>query len=302
MVLNQHAPPTGRDATAGVEALLAAPREAPPSLEWVVVTPAIAIEWLGRNRSNRRLKPTVANFYARQMREGKWRQDSPEPLIFDRDGNLINGQHRLEGVVRGDVPIRFLVARGVDTATRLSLDTGISRTGADALQIEYPETPGNRAVVYAAAIRGLLAWSRSPKLGPHEAIGTRLTNQELVDLFPSYREDFEVLYDAAEGIHQAGVHGGAGLWLIMLYRFSKINSGAALTFAEKVASGADLPERSPILTLRDRLNRMVGRDTKLRRQLVARLIALTWNAWREKRTLRKLILRDEADFPALVAR
>jgi hypothetical protein len=274
---------------------------APVTLEWVTVTPEVALRWLTRNKDNRRMKPSIVDFYARQMTAGLWAQDSPEPVIFDQEGWLLNGQHRLEAVTKADVPVRLAVARGVSRDTRLFLDTGASRTGADALQMEYPEMRGDKARVYASAIRGLEVWKARPEQGPHEFIASRIPNLSLTRLYPHYEERFELLYPMAEGIHQAGVRGGSGLWLIMLYRFAALTYEGAAEFADKVATGADLPEKSPILALRDRLNRMPVGETKLRRQLVARLIVNAWNAWRRGvPSVTRLLLRDDVEFPTPV--
>lgn len=283
-------PPVSRPAVANA-------RPDDPTLEWVTVDPDTAVAWLATNAHNRRLKKSVVRFYVQQMEAGAWAGDAPEPISFDQDGNLINGQHRLEAIVEADRPQRLLVARGVRRKTRLLLDTGTPRTGADAIAMTWPDLRGDKPPIYAAAIRGLEVWEVSPDAGPHEHIAQRIPNPALVALYPKYARRFEQLYPTAEAIHQAGVRGGTGLWLTMLYRFAALSHDQAMVFADKVASGAGLSERSPILALRDRLNRMPAGETKLRRQLVARLIVYAWNGWRQGRKMARLQLRDEFAFP-----
>lgn len=268
-----------------------------PKLEWLTVDPDTAVRWLTQNVNNRRMKKSIVRFYVDQMKAGRWAADAPEAISFDQDGKLINGQHRLEAIVEADQPQRLLVAWGVRRETRLLLDTGTPRTGADAIAMTWPDLRGDKPPIYAAAIRGLEIWEASPGGGPHEHIAQRIPNRELVELYPKYAQRFEQLYPTAEAIHQAGVRGGTGLWLTMLYRFAALSHDHTVAFADKVASGAGLPERSPILALRDRLNRMPIGETKLRRQLVARLIVYAWNGWRQGRKMARLQLRDEYLFP-----
>lgn len=49
--------------------------------------------------------------YASDIKEGAWLL-TPQPIAFDVDGNLIDGQHRLEAVRRAKKSIRTLVSRG----------------------------------------------------------------------------------------------------------------------------------------------------------------------------------------------
>jgi hypothetical protein len=58
------------------------------------ITPEQAAIWLTRNRRNRPIRRTRVARYADAMRRGHWRVNG-EAVIFDSEGNLLNGQHRL---------------------------------------------------------------------------------------------------------------------------------------------------------------------------------------------------------------
>src|SRR4051794_7777218 len=65
----------------------------------VIVTPELAKEWLAMiTRSQRKLRPGHVRMIARDIKEGRWLLTG-ESLIFDRDGGLLNGQHRLSGII-----------------------------------------------------------------------------------------------------------------------------------------------------------------------------------------------------------
>lgn len=82
--------------------------------EEIVVTPEIAGEWLKRNTKNARtVKRHKVAQYAKTMRDGYWKNNG-EAIVFDEDGYLKNGQHRLCAIVESGVTCKMLVVRGVD--------------------------------------------------------------------------------------------------------------------------------------------------------------------------------------------
>jgi hypothetical protein len=259
-----------------------------PQLAWERVDPQTAVAWLARNKDNRRPKPAVIAQYARQMAEGLWRDDNPDPIIFDTRGDLINGQHRLEAVVQTGQDVTMLVYRGVHPSLRDVLDTGTRRTSSDLLQIVAKLAPA-RATNFAAAIRGIAAWEHFPKRGPMETPHGALSNHEVLALLPRYQPTLDRLMPLVSAMHKAGVPGGDGLWLTLLHRFDTLDAEGAEEFADLVASGANLPKGSPILALRDRLMRPPQAAGSTHRLTTARLIVYAWNAWRERRSLSKMV-------------
>src|SRR5678816_1487928 len=61
---------------------------------WHTVTPQIALDWLCRNRANRRVTLAILRKYARNMAEGRWKKTG-QGIVFDCQGKLLEGQHRL---------------------------------------------------------------------------------------------------------------------------------------------------------------------------------------------------------------
>lgn len=78
------------------------------------VTPEIATEMLSRNTSNYRKvsRDTVAK-YAADMKAGRWK-DNGETIVFDEDGCLKNGQHRLSAVKLSGCTIPMTIVYGVE--------------------------------------------------------------------------------------------------------------------------------------------------------------------------------------------
>lgn len=102
------------------------------------ITPATAIEWLETVKSDdgsqRLLKQSHVDWLAKQITDGKWHLNG-EPLIFDEEGRLRDGQHRLWAVVQAQKAVECLVVRGVGADTFITMDTGVARGGADVLHI-----------------------------------------------------------------------------------------------------------------------------------------------------------------------
>lgn len=100
----------------------------------ITVTPLQAAEWLETcNQSNRTLRQHIVKRYAKQMIEGSW-QLSGETLIFDENGQLANGQHRLAACVEANVPFQTVVVNGVGSKAFDVLDSGMPRKNIDVLR------------------------------------------------------------------------------------------------------------------------------------------------------------------------
>ena len=101
------------------------------------ITPAMAEEYLRHNEHNPRKTASrrQVESYARDMAAGKWFING-EPIVFDANGDLKNGQHRLMAIIKANVPVDMYVVRGVDPRVttfdygmlrRMSQELGVSR-------------------------------------------------------------------------------------------------------------------------------------------------------------------------------
>lgn len=92
-----------------------------------LITKEIAIKYLEHNANNPRKKVNHNRVkgYAADMKAGKWSMNG-EAIVFDADGNLKDGQHRLMAVVESGVPVLMFVVRGIDPSIVL-FDHNITR-------------------------------------------------------------------------------------------------------------------------------------------------------------------------------
>ena len=87
-----------------------------------MIGPEKAIEYLTHNTKNyRRIKQAVVKRYAKSMQMGRWEKNG-EPIIFDEDGNLLDGQHRLSAVVKSGCFVVMFVIRGIGRDVRIFND------------------------------------------------------------------------------------------------------------------------------------------------------------------------------------
>lgn len=107
------------------------------------VTPVIAAKWLDEyNGSNRRQRPPHVRKITNAMTDERW-LFAGDPIRFDRNGNLLDGQHRLQGVVESGRGQWFLIIRNMDPLIFPLIDTELApRTIRDVLDVDgtYEET------------------------------------------------------------------------------------------------------------------------------------------------------------------
>ncbi|MFV0460037.1 MAG: hypothetical protein ACK5MT_14830 [Actinomycetales bacterium] len=101
----------------------------------IQVTPETAEKWLARNVANRTVRPARVKEYAEAMAHGRWLYTA-DPIRFDSDGRLIDGQHRLKALVKAGATVELHVVRGLDPQAQDAVDTGAARTASDALKVK----------------------------------------------------------------------------------------------------------------------------------------------------------------------
>lgn len=91
------------------------------------ITPGIAKKYLEANTQNyRNLNRSRMLCYASEMSAGCW-QINGEPIIFDEEGTLKDGQHRLAAILYSGETLPIMVVRGVPKGAN-AYDIGASRS------------------------------------------------------------------------------------------------------------------------------------------------------------------------------
>ena len=106
-----------------------------PHFEVMDITPDMAKKILTfRNRNNRGIKYTNLARLVQAIENGEWKVTN-QGIAFDKEGNLIDGQHRLAAVLQTRKTVKMMVATNMDARIFDVVDTGTRRTAGDALDI-----------------------------------------------------------------------------------------------------------------------------------------------------------------------
>lgn len=104
----------------------------------VLVTPRMALRWLEKNVNNRAVRDQKALEFSEEMKRGKWRPDA-SLILLSKDGEVLDGQHRLWGVVFSEIPQRFIVRKDATRETQEVVDLGSRRQIHEILSISSGE-------------------------------------------------------------------------------------------------------------------------------------------------------------------
>jgi hypothetical protein len=91
------------------------------------ITPEKATQYLSTSKGNRPINNVYVRSYADTMRRGAWMLNGV-PIIFDAEGHLLDGHHRLHAVVAAGIPVKFDVVRGAPEEAFTTYDVGRHRT------------------------------------------------------------------------------------------------------------------------------------------------------------------------------
>lgn len=247
----------------------------PSEAQILLVTPEMASDWLSHRTydKNRKISKTVVNRYMQDMKNGRWKT-TRQGLIFDTQGDIIDGQHRLSAVANGEVTVAFWVYPNEARDTFDALDQGYKRQASQLLGV-----PNSTVVAAGARYLGALA-DQDPFDMPRF---TRISNPEVYALVQEWPELSWFATEVNEVRIQTWITGAAHL--AVLAQASRTEQGTAErieAWLKGLATGDNLQAYDPRLQLRNRFIRqhrtMSGSKN---RNLVYSLIAKSWNAWAE---------------------
>lgn len=250
------------------------------------IYPKVAEQYLTKNIINRPVNNSHVKRLSEAMERDEWVLNG-EPIIFDRHGNLKDGQHRLHAIIKFNKPVNLLVVRGVDEGAFDTIDIGIKRAFSDVLSIkgEASTTWLASAVKWLFQLQtGGFATKTSPS---HKQL------EEVLEQNPKLRDSlaFIKLTDAKKFINPS-------ILVTMHYLMSLESKMQADFFFERLGDGCDLAKNSPIYALREKHVRLVGQDSRKRPNHIVKDIIVAWNAYRENRKLK--IIKTPDYMPVII--
>lgn len=148
---------------------------------WEEITPEKAQEYLTMNKNNRRLIPSVVASYAKDLKEGKWIIGT-STICFDINGNLIDGQHRLQAIIKAGIPVRMEVKRNLSEDAFKAIDIGKIRQPKDMFSIA--------GIPYYSQLSGIIRLSLQFEKESFSRKGERLSNPEIWELYNVMADDY----------------------------------------------------------------------------------------------------------------
>lgn len=246
------------------------------------VSPKMAEEWLCDKALNRNFSDLRARQYATDMASGNWELNGV-PIIFDTTGKLVDGQHRLDAIVRSKSRQKMVIVRGVNNHAMTTIDTGMSRRLKDFLQIRGEKN----ATVLAAIISHVQRWDRYQTFLISNYAHQLPSIQQSLDFFDRYADDFRVAAAFGVARKKRSLLTDSVIGALKII-FDSIDEEDSLDFFERLSAGTDMSEGHPIMALRRRLlDNKMSRD-KLTSATKAALTIKAWNAYREGREVPRL--------------
>jgi hypothetical protein len=216
-----------------------------PEIEVATITPRMAEKMLEHNHANRKIRKTVVAKYALDMANDRWRLKGQTPILLDRQGNLVNGQHRLAACVQSGASFQTYIIHNAEAEDVDMADSGLNRTLGDVLGWRGEANPNKLAQVvriawlYETGRLDAIKLSASP---------TRAEAVEWLRDHPGIQESLEAVQDLHLKLRMP-----MGVAAMVHYYASKHHPNEVIEFFDGLRHGANLSEGSPILALRNRL-------------------------------------------------
>ena len=153
------------------------------------IDPSRAEIYLAANfENNRNVGVKSINELTSEMRSGRFTL-SDSAICFDREGELVNGQHRLTAIIRSKTIQPFVVIRNIPDESKLILDVGKARRMDD--RITVSGTPISNK--YCAAVRhAMCSCTSNTSIGTTEFCKPK-HDAEVRRLFKAHQQFFDRL-------------------------------------------------------------------------------------------------------------
>lgn len=240
-----------------------------PAISLIDVTPELAQQWLLCNANNRPLRQGVAARYARDMTAGRWMLNG-DPIRFDGDKQLIDGQHRLTAVVSSNHTIKSVVVRELSNEAFFTIDQPSIRRPRD-----YFGMAGIVAPNVTESACALIWRYENGRISSNPHQEGPATVGEIREVLT---ENPEVL-DSQHSIRnlRCGILQPKGTFVGCHFLMNKSDPEKAGFFFNHLATGKNLSDGDPIYLLREKLVRNLGSKKKISRKELLALIIKAWN-------------------------
>lgn len=256
--------------------LAASPADGSHKIEILDVSPEMAARWLKANVCNRPIQSRNLQMIKDDMNNGRWFM-AYDPVRFDQEGRLIDGQHRLTAIAETGLTFPMLVVFDLNHEVFQVLDTGRVRSGSDVLVIEGLGKQQARTLSTAATLA-----IRHEQTNNAWNTNLKVTNQDIVSYIrarPALTSSSEVIQMLAR--QAPPISKGVGCFLHFL--FSAKDAALADDIMERLYSGTNLHQQDPVHVVREAICRsqMIGYPWPSQKRAFG--VARAWNWTRQGR-------------------
>jgi hypothetical protein len=258
-------------------------KEVKPQVRIERITPKRAAEILESNTRNRDLRRSRVEHLAGILDRGEWRLTG-DAIVFDLDGVLLNGQHRLNACVVAEQPIEVIVLRNLPRANQDVMDDTLVRRLGDALKLRGESDQHSLGAAISWSAR--LTYAEISGNAYYANNAMRPSIPQLLQYYSDHPGIREALVQMRPAIRGLKLRPGPAI--AVRYRFNQIDPEHAEVFFDSLRSGANLPEGSPILALKRYSDNERDRSRGRRAGPDFKWVAVTlkaWNYWRDGRSV-----------------
>lgn len=255
-----------------------------------MITPDYARSVLANQQpdTNRTLRKELVDRIATDITNGQWVVNG-ESIIFANDNiTVLDGQHRLNAVVKANMPIASLVVRGVDPAAMSTIDTGAKRTNGDHIKMRLKVTD---STTVAASVAWIWRYRNGDMMG-----GSRTKAPSSQTVLQMLDEEPTIIDSRLIG-RRCGKLIQPGLAAALHYLMALQDKTLADLFFDSLITGENLSMDSPTRVLRERLLKNALSRKKEPMPYLAFITIKAWNALRSGNTLRYFKIQDGEKFP-----
>jgi hypothetical protein len=246
------------------------------------ITPALAEKYLDTMPHNRRTRQGVINNLVRAIKTDSW-FPTIEPIHFDSQGRLRNGQHRMWAILESGRTLEFLIVRGATEEEIDAIDTGTKRSPGDVITLRHGTPDGD----VAATVLKLLWMMEEGYLPGGGGLTGRSahapTNHQMAQYFLQHPK----LLTSIQYVNQTPAirtMGPKGTMTFCHYLITHAGGAQADEFWNCLAMAIYGHNNDPILRLRERLTKSKNAGTQNKRDKLtvtemSALIIKGWNFW-----------------------
>lgn len=239
------------------------------------IGPGLATQLLKNNTINRPVSRANLKRIVMAMRDGEWQEDTGETLKFDKEGNILDGQHRLMAIVESGKSYEFMIIEGLNKSVFDVIDTGKMRSASDSLHIL-----GVKSVVTVSGIIRRYMYLESGKIYNKSNEAALSSNTKVVNEYQKQPKEWERVTQKASVLNKQSNRLLSKPFIGAWYKYLYDNEpDECEVFFHKLMLGLGLTDQDdPIFLLRNMLLVNKNSDTKLTQFALNAYFIVTWNS------------------------